>query len=148
MQSQFGEETPRQVQESQVLDDERVRADAGERLQVLEGQAQFTLFHQAVHGHVQPLAQTVGVVGHGGDLGEGEVAGQGPGVQAGGADVNGVGAGFQRRLKGGESAGRGEQFQVRGRGGRSGGSHGKQRKVGRGLRREAAYSAGGERASG
>lgn len=145
MQPQLRKEAAGQVEQAQVLDDERVRADARQRLQVLQGQAQFALLDQAVHGHVQPPALFVGVTGHGGDLGKGEIARQRPRVQAGGADVDRVRAGLQRRREGGQGAGRGEQFHVRGRGG---GGHRQKKKGERKVRREVAYSAGDARASG
>ena len=102
---------PGEVEEARVLEDDAVRGNAaGEPGEEPPGRAAFARLDQGVHGHIDAGAGLVGQVGEAEKLARAEILrlhARGKMLEP---HIDGVGAGGERRQKGGGVAGGREDF--------------------------------------
>ena len=106
-----------QAQQAQVLDDQGVRADGRQGVQVPGRLGQVFFLEQGIESHKDFSASFVGQIHHPGQVLQGKVGGKGPSRIFLEAQINRIRPGFQGRGPGGGAAGRGQQFRAWGQAG-------------------------------
>ncbi len=112
VETQLGEKTATEGIKSQILNNQSIDLEPGQKLDGGGGRPQLLLLDQAVHRRVNLDLTAMGILNHGGELGRSEVPGQGSGIGPRRPDIDRIGPGGNRRLEGLQTTGRSQQFHL------------------------------------